>query len=191
MFFCNYALKKEDKVLCIAIYPGSFDPVTNGHLDVIERAAALFDELVVSVSRNSSKKPLFSISERVSMLREVLQHYPNVKVDAFEGLTVRYAEFRGAQAIIRGLRAISDFENEFVIALTNKQLAPSVDTIFLMTRAEYSFISSSGVKEVAYYGGSIRGLVPLHVEEKLINKFNSRREKKKMERKISDHQPGG
>ncbi len=155
----------------IAVYPGSFDPITNGHLDVIERAACLFDQLVVAVSRNTSKKPLFTVSERVEMLREVLQPYYNVVVDSFDGLTVNYAKSLGAQAIIRGLRAISDFENEFMMALTNKKLVPSIDTLFLMTRAEYSFISSSAVKEVAYFGGCVRDLVPPVVENKLREKF--------------------
>ncbi|MGB9802393.1 pantetheine-phosphate adenylyltransferase [Desulfofundulus sp.] len=157
----------------IAIYPGSFDPITNGHLDVIERAACLFDQLVVAVSRNTSKKPLFTVGERLEMLREVLQPYYNVVVDSFEGLTVNYARSLGAQAIIRGLRAISDFENEFMMALTNKKLVPSIDTLFLMTRAEYSFISSSAVKEVAYFGGCVRDLVPPLVEQRLREKFMS------------------
>ncbi|AEG14837.1 pantetheine-phosphate adenylyltransferase [Desulfofundulus sp. TPOSR] len=157
----------------IAVYPGSFDPITNGHLDVIERAACLFDQLVVAVSRNTSKKPLFTVSERLEMLREVLQPYYNVVVDSFDGLTVNYAKNLGAQAIIRGLRAISDFENEFMMALTNKKLVPSIDTLFLMTRAEYSFISSSAVKEVAYFGGCVRDLVPPVVEQKLREKFMS------------------
>jgi pantetheine-phosphate adenylyltransferase len=159
--------------LRIAVYPGSFDPITNGHLDVIERAACLFDQLVVAVSRNTSKKPLFTVSERLEMLREVLQPYYNVVVDSFDGLTVNYAKNLGAQAIIRGLRAISDFENEFMMALTNKKLVPSIDTLFLMTRAEYSFISSSAVKEVAYFGGCVRDLVPPVVEQKLREKFMS------------------
>lgn len=152
----------------IGVYPGSFDPVTNGHLDVIERAANLFDQVIVSVSRNTVKKPLFTVKQREQMLREVLRPYYNVLVDSFEGLTVNFAIEKEAQAIIRGLRAISDFENEFMMALTNKKLAPTVDTIFLMTRPEYSFISSSAVKEVAMFGGCVKGLVPPHVEEKLI-----------------------
>jgi len=162
--------------LRIAVYPGSFDPVTNGHLDVIERAACLFDQLIVAVSRNTAKKPLFSVAERVDMLREVLQPYYNVLVDSFEGLTVNYARSKNAQAIVRGLRAISDFENEFMMALTNKKLVSTVDTIFLMTRAEFSFISSSAVKEVAYFGGCVRDMVPAPVEERLREKFNARRE---------------
>ncbi|HBV99503.1 MAG: phosphopantetheine adenylyltransferase [Peptococcaceae bacterium BICA1-7] len=152
----------------IGVYPGSFDPVTNGHLDVIERAANLFDEVIVSVSRNTVKNPLFTVKQREQMLREVLRPYYNVLVDSFEGLTVNFAKEKGAQAIIRGLRAISDFENEFMMALTNKKLAPTVDTIFLMTRPEYSFISSSAVKEVAMFGGCVKGLVPPLVEERLI-----------------------
>ncbi|HAP93652.1 MAG TPA: pantetheine-phosphate adenylyltransferase [Desulfotomaculum sp.] len=168
-------------MLRLAIYPGSFDPVTYGHLDLIERAALLFDEVVVAVSRNDSKRPLFSVAERVDMLREVLQHCSNVLVDSFEGLTANYAELRGAKVIIRGLRAVSDFENEFMMALTNKKLMPSIDTVFLMTRAEYSFVSSSGVKEVAYYGGFICGLVPPLVEERLIKKLMTLREREKAE----------
>ena len=159
-----------------AVYPGSFDPLTYGHLDVIERAASLFEEVIVSVSRNASKKPLFSVAERVDMLKAVLAPFPNVTVDSFEGLTVNYAKANGANAIIRGLRAISDFENEFMMALTNKKLAPAIDTVFLMTRAEYSFISSSGVKEVASFGGCVKELVPPEVELRLVKKFAGRKE---------------
>jgi len=159
--------------LRIGVYPGSFDPVTNGHLDVIERAANLFDRVIVSVSRNSNKNPLFIVKEREEMLLEVLRPYNNVLVDSFVGLTVNFALEKGAIAIIRGLRAISDFENEFMMALTNKKLAPAVDTIFLMTKPEFSFISSSAVKEVVMFGGSVKGLVPPTVEEKLIVKYES------------------
>lgn len=159
-----------------AVYPGSFDPLTFGHLDVIVRAASLFEEVIVAVSRNASKKPLFSVAERVDMLKTVLAPFPNVKVDSFDGLTVNYARQNGANAIIRGLRAISDFENEFMMALTNKKLAPTIDTVFLMTRAEYSFISSSGVKELASFGGCVRELVPPEVEQMLIKKFAGRKE---------------
>jgi len=157
--------------LRVAVYPGSFDPVTCGHLDIIERAAQMFDRLVVAVSRNASKKPLFSVAEREDMLQEVLQPYYNVVIDSFDGLTVNYAREQEAQVIIRGLRAISDFENEFMMALTNKKLQSSVETIFLMTRAEYSFISSSAVKEVAFYGGCVRDLVPPQIEERLRKKY--------------------
>jgi len=162
--------------LAKAVYPGSFDPLTYGHLDVIERAAFLFEEVIVAVSRNASKKPLFSVAERVDMLKTVLAPFPNVKVDSFDGLTVNYAKQNGANAIIRGLRAISDFENEFMMALTNKKLAPTIETVFLMTRAEYSFISSSGVKELASFGGCVRELVPPEVEQRLIKKFAVRKE---------------
>jgi pantetheine-phosphate adenylyltransferase len=155
------------------VYPGSFDPVTNGHLDVIERAAKLFDRIIVSVSKNASKSPLFTVQEREEMLREVLNPYNNVLVDSFDGLTVNFARKKGAVAIIRGLRAISDFENEFMMALTNKKLAPSVETIFLMTKADYSFFSSSGVKEVVMFGGCVEGLVPPLVEERLTKKFKA------------------
>ncbi len=156
----------------LAIYPGSFDPVTNGHLDIIERASFLFGRIIVSVSRNSGKMPLFSVEERMAMLREVLQTYRNVSVDSFEGLTVNYAVQKGAQAIIRGLRAISDFENEFQMALTNKKLQPEVETVFLMAQAQWSFLSSSVVKEVASYGGCIKGFAPELVEIKLKEKYS-------------------
>ncbi len=158
-----------------AIYPGSFDPVTLGHLDIIERASSLFDRLIVSVSRNPAKNPLFSVEERVSLLRRVLVPYPNVEVDSFTGLTVDYALHRNARYIVRGLRVISDFENEFCMALTNKKLSCQVETIFLMTKAEYSFISSSAVKEVAFFGSppsALSDFVPPPVEEKLREKFS-------------------
>ncbi len=156
----------------LAIYPGSFDPVTNGHLDIIERASFLFDRIIVSVSRNSGKMPLFSVEERMAMLKEVLQTYRNVSLDSFEGLTVNYAAQKGAQAIIRGLRAISDFENEFQMALTNKKLQPEVETVFLMAQAQWSFLSSSVVKEVASYGGCIKGFAPELVEIRLKEKYS-------------------
>ncbi len=155
----------------LAIYPGSFDPVTNGHLDIVERAASLFDNLIVAVSKNPGKNPLFTVEERMQMLSEVTGPFNNVITDSFKGLTVNYACEKQAVAIIRGLRAISDFENEFMMALTNKKLQPDVETIFLMTRAEYSFISSSAVKEVVSFGGCVRDLVPPLVEKKLRDKF--------------------
>lgn len=156
-----------------AICPGSFDPVTNGHLDIIGRASLLFDRVIVAVSRNPVKNPLFSIQERVEMLKEVILPYPNVEVDSFEGLTVNYAIQRKAKAIVRGLRVISDFENEFRMALTNQKLACHIETVFLMTKAEFSFISSSTVREVASFSGSVRSLVPPMVEERLKGKFKS------------------
>jgi len=156
-----------------AICPGSFDPVTNGHLDIIGRASLLFDRVIVAVSRNPVKNPLFSIQERVEMLKEVILPYPNVEVDSFEGLTVNYAIQRKAKAIVRGLRVISDFENEFRMALTNQKLACHIETVFLMTKAEFSFISSSTVREVASFSGSVRSLVPPMVEERLKGKYKS------------------
>ena len=135
----------------IAIYPGSFDPVTLGHLDIIGRASSLFSKLIVAVSWNTTKKPLFSPEERVVLLKEVLKPFPNVEVDMFNGLTIHYAIEHKAKAIVRGLRVISDFENEFRMALTNKKLACHLETVFLMTRAEYSFINSTTVKEIAFF----------------------------------------
>ncbi|MCG9969260.1 pantetheine-phosphate adenylyltransferase [Pelotomaculum terephthalicicum JT] len=158
-----------------AICPGSFDPVTLGHLDIIVRASVLFDQVIAAVSRNPIKNPLFSISERVEMLKEVLSPYPNVKVDSFNGLTVYYAAEQKAAAIVRGLRVVSDFENEFRMALINKNLACNVETIFLMTRAEYSYISSSAVKDVAIFNGPLEHLVPPLVEKKLVEKIKRQR----------------
>ncbi|TEB05529.1 Phosphopantetheine adenylyltransferase [Pelotomaculum schinkii] len=154
-----------------AICPGSFDPVTYGHLDIIGRAALIFDKLIVAVSYNPGKNPLFSIEERIQLLQGVLSNYPNIEVKAFSGLTVDAAIECKAKAIIRGLRVVSDFENEFRMALTNQKLACHIETVFLMTKAEYSFISSTTVKEVASFGGSLRSLVPPLVEEKLREKF--------------------
>lgn len=155
-----------------AICPGSFDPITFGHLDIIGRASLIFDEVIVAVARNPLKSSLFSTEERVKMIEEVVSEYKNVIVRSFDGLTVDYALSQKAGAIVRGLRVISDFENEFRMALTNKSLACDVETVFLMTKAEFSFISSSTVKEVASYGGEVRSLVPPLVEGKLKEKFN-------------------
>lgn len=155
----------------LAIYPGSFDPVTNGHLDIIDRAASLFDQVIVAVSVNSGKHPLFTLEERKKMLHEVVKFYKNVTIDGFEGLTVEYTAKMNAQVIIRGLRAISDFENEFQMAITNKKLQPTVETMFMMAQAEWSFLSSSVVKEVAFLGGCIDAFVPLIVERNLKQKF--------------------
>jgi len=156
----------------IGIYPGSFDPITNGHLDIIERSAVLFDRLIVAVARNSQKiKPLFTVEERLNMLNSILAKYPNIVVDSFDVLTVNYALQQGANVIVRGLRAITDFESEFVFALTNKKLAPGVETLYMMTSAEYSFISSSTVKEVASYNGCLSALVPELVAQRLKEKF--------------------
>lgn len=150
-----------------AVYPGSFDPVTNGHLDIIERAAELFDEVIVVVARNRAKKALFTVDERVEMLQAVTRHLPNVRTDAFCGLTVRYAKEQGAHVIIRGLRVLSDFENEMMMALMNRNQEPSVDTVFLMTSKDHAFLSSSAVKELASLGGDISALVPPEVAKRL------------------------
>lgn len=157
-----------------AVYPGSFDPITLGHLDIIVRATALFDRVVVAVSRNPIKNPLFSITERVDILREVLSPYPNVEVDSFNGLTVNYAVERNATAIVRGLRVVSDFEEEFRMALINKTLAYQIETVFLMTSAENSFISSSAVKDVAVFNGPLERLVPPLVVTRLQEKVKGR-----------------
>lgn len=155
----------------IAIYPGSFDPFTNGHLDLIERSTHLFDKLIVAVLRNEEKRPLFTVEERQAMLREVLAGYPNVEVDAFDGLLVDFAARKGASVILRGIRAISDYEYELQMALMNRRLHPEIETVFLLASEAYSFISSRLVKEVAALGGSISGLVPAVVEQRLKQKF--------------------
>ena len=155
----------------VAVCPGSFDPMTLGHLDIIVRASAMFDQVIAAVSRNPIKNPLFSIEERVEMLSTVLAPYKNVTVDSFHGLTVYYAAEQNAAAIVRGLRVVSDFEEEFRMALINKSLDNCVDTIFLMTSAENSFISSSAVKDVAYFHGPLERLVPPLVARRLEEKL--------------------
>jgi pantetheine-phosphate adenylyltransferase len=150
-----------------AIYPGSFDPVTNGHLDLIARGAKIFDHLVVAVLRNSSKNALFTVEERVEMLTEGVTGFGNVSVAAFDGLLVDFAREQQAQAVMRGIRAISDYEYEFQMALMNRRLAPELETIFLMPDGKYSFLSSRLVKEVFQLGGSVEGLVPPFVIERL------------------------
>lgn len=155
-----------------AIYPGSFDPVTNGHLDIIERACKLFDEVVVALLINPGKAPMFTIDERVGILNEVLNsRFPQVEVDTFEGLLVDYAVSRRANAVVRGIRAISDYEYELQMALMNRRLCPQVETVFLMSAEENSYLSSRLVKEVFSLGGSIRGLVPDLVIERMTGKL--------------------
>jgi pantetheine-phosphate adenylyltransferase len=157
----------------IAIYPGSFDPITNGHLDLIERGSKLFDRLIVSILQNEEKEsPLFSVEERMQMLRDVVGAYPNVEVDHFHGLLVDYAAARGATVLIRGIRAISDYEKELQMALMNRRLGPDIETVFLMAGEAYSFISSRLVKEVIGLGGNIAGLVPPSVEVRLRERFH-------------------
>lgn len=151
----------------IAIYPGSFDPITNGHLDLIERGSRISDRLIVAILRNASKSPLFTVEERMEMLREVVAPYPNVEVDCFDGLLVDYAARKQATVLIRGIRAISDYEYELQMALMNRRLKPEIETLFMMAGEAYSFISSKLVKEVFGLGGDISGLVPACVETRL------------------------
>lgn len=153
------------------VYPGSFDPVTNGHLDIVQRAANIFDEVIVSVFFNPNKEPVFSMEERVEMLKEATQDFENVKVDCFSGLTTKYVKSIGGEAILRGLRAVSDFEGEFQMASMNKYLDDEIETIFLMTDTKYAFLSSSVIKEAAYFDGDINDLVPDFVYKKLRKKF--------------------
>ncbi|MBN9659928.1 MAG: pantetheine-phosphate adenylyltransferase [Acidobacteria bacterium] len=158
----------------VAVYPGSFDPITNGHLDLIQRCAPLVDKLVVSVLRNAHKHPLFTLEERVAMLRSVASPFANVEVDCFDGLLVDYARQKQAKLLLRGIRAISDYEYELQMALMNRRLAPEIETMFMMAGEAYSFISSKLVKEVIGLGGNISGLVPPSVEEKLKQRFQGR-----------------
>lgn len=157
-----------------AIYPGSFDPITNGHLDILERASRIFDDVIVAVLVNASKVGLFGLDERVEMIKQVTRHLPNLRVDSFSGLTAEYAERQNAHVLIRGLRAVSDFDSELRLALTNKKLNPSLETVFLMTSAENLFLSSSTIKEIVSLGGSPAGMVPELVAERLVEKFRQR-----------------
>lgn len=157
----------------VAIYPGSFDPVTNGHLDLIERGTKLFDLLIVSVLRNIEKEPLFTVPERLEMLREVIHPWPNVQVDVFDGLLVNYARSRKAGVILRGIRAISDYEYELQMALMNRKLEPRLETVFMMPAEAYSYLSSKLVREVARLGGAVEGLVPQIVEARLRAKLKN------------------
>lgn len=160
--------------MSICIYSGTFDPVTNGHMDIICRGAALFDQLIIGVAKDNYKKNLFSADERIEILRTVTAAMENVEVEAFSGLLMDFCREKNACAVIRGLRAVSDFEYEMQMALMNKQLNPNVETVFLMTGQQHSFISSSIIKDVASLGGSITGLVPPLVEERIIEKYNGK-----------------
>jgi pantetheine-phosphate adenylyltransferase len=151
----------------IAIYPGSFDPVTNGHLDLIERGEKMFDLVIVAVLNNAEKQPLFSVPERLEMLREVTQKWPGVEVDVFHGLLVDYARKRGAGVILRGIRAISDYEFELQMALMNRKLEPRLETVFMLPGESFSYLSSKLVREIAQLGGSLKDLVPPEVEQRL------------------------
>ena len=157
------------------IYPGSFDPLTNGHLDVIQRATKLFDRVVVAVARNKAKHPLFSLDERVGLVARAVRHLPGVKADSFDGLLIDYVERRGAHAVLRGLRAVSDFEFEFQLALMNRKLNERVETIFMMPRDTYTFLSSRIVKEIAALGGDVSPFVPAHVKTALLRKLKLQR----------------
>jgi pantetheine-phosphate adenylyltransferase len=161
-----------------AVYPGSFDPITNGHLDVIQRAARLFDRVIVAVAVNESKAPLFKMSERTRLATKAVEHIPNVEVDTFTGLLVDYVAAKSGEAVIRGLRAVSDFEFEFQLALMNRKLNEGVETIFMMPKETYTFLSSRMVKEIARLGGNISSFVPAHVAEALRKKFGEKDKKR-------------
>lgn len=158
----------------LAIYPGSFDPLTNGHVDIIQRGSKMFDRIVVAILLNVEKSPLFTVAERVEIAREVFAEYPNVEVDTFDGLLVEYARRKHAGVIVRGLRAISDFEYEMQMALMNRHLNPDVETVFMMPAETYTYVSSRLVKEVVALGGSVTGLVPTLVEDRLREKKRGR-----------------
>jgi len=155
----------------IAIYPGSFDPVTNGHIDIVERGLKLFDKIIVAILHNPAKKSLFTVAERVELLSICLKNNPNIEIDSFGGLLVDYAARKKAHAILRGLRAVSDFEYEFQLALMNRRLNREVQTVFLMTGMRWIFTSSSIIKEAAQFGGNINGMVPPEVNKRLKEKF--------------------
>lgn len=157
--------------MCTGVYPGSFDPITNGHIDIIERSAKLFDKLIVAVLNNHDKKSLFTTEERIKMIRESTAHIPNIEVEYFCGLLMEFARLKEARVIIRGLRAVSDFEYELQMALMNKKLAEDIETVFIMTNCHYSYLSSSIVKEVASLKGCVKELVPPNVATRLRNKF--------------------
>jgi len=156
-------------MMAIAIVPGSFDPITAGHLDIIKRAIELYDQVVVGVVVNPGKSPLFSLEERVKMVKEAVNESEKIEVDSFDGLLVEFVKMHNARVIIRGLRAVSDFEHEFQMAQLNRRLDPEVETIFVMASPEYAYLSSSIVKEIAMFGGNIKGLVPANVEKLLLD----------------------
>jgi pantetheine-phosphate adenylyltransferase len=159
----------------LAVYPGSFDPLTNGHVDIISRGSRLFDRIIVAILVNAEKSPLFTMDERVDIAREVFRNQPNVEVDTFGGLLVDYVERRKAQVIVRGLRAVSDFEFEYQMALMNQRLNPRIETVFMMPAEQYTYISSRLIKEVFSLGGRVHGLVPELVEERLRGKVMATR----------------
>ncbi|MBQ3763406.1 MAG: pantetheine-phosphate adenylyltransferase [Synergistaceae bacterium] len=160
-----------------AVYPGSFDPITNGHIYIAERAAAVFDEVIVSVLVNERKTSAFSVNERCEMAREALGHVANISVDSFNGLLIDYVKQKNAGVIVRGLRAMSDFEYEFQMALMNRQLSPEIETFFIVTDPKYSYVSSSSVREIFHFGGTVRDVVPPVVYERLRERYRENREK--------------
>lgn len=170
-------MNTQDTPVKRAIYPGTFDPVTFGHLDIIERSSKIFDEIIVGILINNSKSPVFSVEQRVAMMREAVERFPNVRVMSFSGLLIDFAKEQQAGFIVRGLRAVTDFEYELQMTQTNKVIAPEIDTIFLTTSLKYSYLSSSTVKELVSFGADISRFVPEHVREQLIEKY-------KMERNI-------
>ncbi len=157
----------------IAIYPGSFDPITNGHLDIIERSSRIFDKVIVSVLHNSAKRPAFTAEERVEFIKSATAHLENVETDYFDGLLVDYAKEKSATTIVKGLRAVSDFEYEMQMALMNRRQNPEIETLFLISSSEYSFLSSSIVKEVAHLGGNLDGFVPECIKAEIYHKFTN------------------
>ena len=161
----------------IAVYPGSFDPITNGHVDIIKRGLRMFDELIILIAYNRNKKTLFSVEERSEMIREVIKDCKNVRVDCSDGLLVEFVKDSGANVILRGLRALSDFEYEFQLALINRRLNREIETVFLMTGYKWFYTSSTIIKEAASIGGSVKGLVPEIVNLKLMEKFNNKKVK--------------
>jgi len=167
----NITISSPD--LTTAVYPGTFDPITNGHLDIVERGLGLFDRIIIAVAVNADKQPLFSLEERINLIRQCFKHADRVEVAATDGLIVDYAEKRKACAIVRGLRAVSDFDYEFQLALMNRKLARKVDTVFLMTGFRWIYISSSIIKDAAKHNGNISGLVPVHVQQALYDKYHA------------------
>lgn len=159
----------------IAIYPGTFDPLTYGHMDVVERGLKIFDKVIISILNNKTKVPLFTVEERIEIMKESLKGFDRVEIAAFDGLIVDFAVKKNAQAILRGMRAVSDFENEFQMAMFNRRLNRDIQTVFLMTGLRWIFTSSSGIKELASFGGDIKGLVPPFVEKKLKEKFKTQK----------------
>jgi len=157
----------------LAIYPGTFDPVTNGHLDILKRAASVFETVYIAVAQNMHKNPLFTTEERIAMIQNCTSQYPNVKIDHFKGLAVEYARKVGASVIIRGLRAISDFDYEFQMALMNRHMNDNIDTVFFMPHEDYTYLSSSTVREIVRFGGNVSEFVPEIVKNELIRKLRS------------------